>query len=185
MNFAQPPEEGPGDATRVSRQQATDPGRPVGRSCCQNAFPEHSLDLPLHPRSGWGIRGPQIKPALKTALSDAVVGSDKTGGGRTKAGDASAPPHFLTDRLELEDALASSGEPLCIPYLDPQEPRWALRHDHSCWRRGPTKPPSPPTSLQSPLQPGRPPSEVTLSPQRAAIPAHLPRYLTSNTLQPP
>lgn len=82
-----------------------------------------------------------------------------------------SPPSY---RLELEDALASSGGPLCIPHLDPQEPRWALRHDDSCWRHGPTKPPSPPTSLQSPLQPGRPPSEVTLSPQRAAIPAHLP-----------
>lgn len=87
MNFAQPPEEGPGDATRVSRQQATDPGRPVGRSCCQNAFPEHSLDSPLHPRSGRGIGSPQIKPALQMALSDAVGGSDKTGG-RTAAGDS-------------------------------------------------------------------------------------------------
>ena len=60
------------------------------------------------PRAGWGIGGPQIKPALKMALSDAVVGSDKTVG-RTKAGDSLAPPHFLTDRLELEEALRGAG----------------------------------------------------------------------------
>ena len=79
MNSAQPPEDGPWDATRGPHQQATDPGRQAGqgRCCSQNALSELSLVFPLHLCAGWEIGGSQIKPTLHMAISDPAVGTDK------------------------------------------------------------------------------------------------------------
>lgn len=80
------------------------PGKASGegeRCCCHTALSEPSLVLPLHLPAGWEIRGPQLKPALKRAISDTVVGSDKTAGS-TKAGDSAAPPPFLQTDLNFK-----------------------------------------------------------------------------------
>ena len=63
MNSAQPPEDGPWDATRGPHQQARDPGREEGwgRCCCQNALSELSLVFPLPLCTGWEIGGPPDK----------------------------------------------------------------------------------------------------------------------------
>ena len=98
MNSAQPPEDGLWDATRGPHQQAGDPGREEGwGGVAVRMLFLNSAWFSLSPCAQGGKLGaPQIKLTLQMAISDPVVGTDKTLGS-TKAADSSAPPHFLTD----------------------------------------------------------------------------------------
>lgn len=64
---------------------------------------------------------------------------------------------------------------LCVPRLDPLEPRWALGRDHPCWRCGPTKTPTP-TQLTSKPASGRVASSLsnTVPPLKKQL--YLPTY---------
>ena len=86
------------------------PGTPEGRRAGGGAAVRmlflNSAWFSLSPCAQGGKLGAlQIKPTLQMAISDPVVGTDKTLGS-TKAADSSAPPHFLTD---LEGTLRGAG----------------------------------------------------------------------------
>lgn len=81
----------------VNRPQAPEDWWGGERGSCQNALSELGLDLPVGLHAGWEIGGPQVKPALQMAISDTVVGSDKTLGSAKIVTDQALPTFLQTD----------------------------------------------------------------------------------------